>query len=919
MEQERKEVVRLERSILTFYSIFNVTLFLFAEQLEWGSIVSLLYLLSIFVMWFISLNGYFDRKVRSFLYVCIMQISLLLLVANGAEYESVLFLIICLGILSGLFGEKNLIILTSFVALLLTVYEVYRNFSEYVNYDESRSLLLVEVINLFLIEYAIYFWVKKREDTKRYMEESIEELHIAEQSKTDFLCNVSHELRTPINSIVGISEIASKETELERIREEIDQMQLAGKRLLSVVSDVLDFSELQSGKVEVLEEAYYISSMIQDIIKMSYSFKEEKKIEILFNIDGNIPKGLIGDEKKIRRVILNLVNNAVKFTQNGYVLIKVTSRKEGYGVNLCFEIKDTGIGMSQEDQEKLFNSFTQIDGSRKRAVGGMGLGLSISKMLVYQMGGILSVKSKEGKGTTFQVVIPQKIADENPISVVKNKDKINVAVYIDMEQFELELIRGAYASVITECVGSLQVKYHFFKNFLDLKRRLEKKEFTHLYMSMNSYQNNQPYFDAISSNIQILVVREPAMGRVLANKDLIEISKPFNLLSLVEALNQGRDMLDSNETDSDTQFVAPEACVLVVDDNMMNLLVAKRLLESYQIQVDTALSGMEALTMVQNREYDIVFMDHMMPEMDGVETLHAIRKLVGTYYSYVPVIALTANAVAGSREMFLKEGFTDFVEKPIDISTLERKCRKYISQDKIGKLQSKSLITEKEQREDDSLEVSKESLVKKNDEMVIPGISTKDGLVYCRDEEIYKEMLSQCAMSGLDVIYRIKELFTSQKWKDYTIAVHAAKSATKTVGAIALSESCKELELLGKEYDALENKESEEALMLIEKIKNKHPKMIQCYQEIVGNISEYFGICPVCTLKDKKVFESTPEYERLMQGLEDAAYDFDGDRMKELLASIENKEMKESLAGIYQKIECSDLISAAEAFRKLFA
>ena len=485
------------------------------------------------------------------------------------------------------------------------------------------------------------------------------------------MANMSHEIRTPINTVCGMSEMILREEISDTVRKDVFDIQTAGRNILSVVSDILDFSELESGNMELIEEPYNITSTINDIMNMTIAKKNKKNIEIIVDCDANIPSGLVGDEQKIRRAIMNIVDNAIKFTNEGGVVITVYARKEEYGTNLCVNVKDTGIGMNEETIEKLFTSFNQVDTKRNRQEGGIGLGLAISKAIVTKMGGFITVKSTLEKGSEVQLVIPQKVLEEKPIVSLNDADKIHVAAYIDTEKYDFATVREGYRNSIQHMVEQLGVSFRWCKNLSELKRRVEKENFSHVFISWEEYCEDQQYFEELSYRQKVILVHDREHQEYTPGQ-MLYIYKPFYVLSVASLLFNGESIIQSMDGShyQNRRFIAPRASVLVVDDNVMNLRVVEGLLRPYKIKVFVAGSGKEALQKIESMEFDFVFMDHMMPEMDGVETLHRIRQKPGQYFKNVPIVALTANAIGGAREMFLSEGFADFVSKPIEISVL---------------------------------------------------------------------------------------------------------------------------------------------------------------------------------------------------------------------------------------------------------
>jgi signal transduction histidine kinase/CheY-like chemotaxis protein/HPt (histidine-containing phosphotransfer) domain-containing protein len=902
-ETEKKEQRGQERLILLLFSVHY--LYMFTAALNYPDNIGLLMAIfgSFMFCWMLYIAEKLSFRTRVFVTVFLMQFSIVLYGMRFANPYYILPTMLVVAILIGLYGIAELLYIAMAGSAIYIFYHLVIARTIVIATKEDLSTFLLEVVNVFLAEGLLYFWVRKRTESGKKIAGMIAELKAAEHSKDDFLANVSHEIRTPINTICGMSEMAVNKEDPVMVREDLLEIQAAGKNLLSVVSDILDFSELQTGKVELEEENYNITSTINDIFGMIDALKGDKPIEFIINCDANIPCGLLGDEKKIRRVVLNLVNNALKFTNEGYISIEVSFRKENYGVNLSVEVKDTGIGMSEQDQEKLFRGFTQVDGSRKRAAGGMGLGLAISGMLVQKMGGVMTVASKPGKGSIIRFVVPQKVTDYRPIASVNKREEVNAAIYINMEQFRMESVRGAYADSIRRIVEQLNVKAHICRNLQELKRRVEREVFSHIFITIMEYREDQDYFDEICHKTRIVMVLDSwDMGKV-QNKAIAKVCKPLYVIPIVTAVNGGTLEEHEHHMLHHNHFIAPDVRALAVDDNEMNLKVIAGLLEQYQIKVTTVTSGKQALAEIERTTFDLVLMDHMMPEMDGVETLHRIRSMPGSYYKKVPVIAVSANAVAGSREMFLAEGFNDFVEKPIDLSNLERKLKKY-------------LPAEKQLAPDVTVDVQEAEEEMKPEEIpVIGDLSVETGIAYCGGEQTYLEILKGHATGGAESVAQIESLYQEENWKNYTISVHAVKSSMKTIGAMKLSEMAKELETAGKEGR-------------ISDIRDGHAAMVEEYRRVVAMLQTYFGMEQKQTEEEIQAkLEESPvlseeQMEKYLADFEEAAFDFDGDKMAQILSEMQEMQyggrlLREALEPIQRKVDKSDYLSAAEALKKM--
>nr|MBQ8253315.1 response regulator [Lachnospiraceae bacterium] len=376
----------------------------------------------------------------------------------------------------------------------------------------------------------------------------------ANEAKARFLANMSHEIRTPINSILGMNEMILRESQEDDVLEYAGNIEKSGKLLLTLISDVLDFSKIEAGEVEIYPVEYDVHSLIFDTVKAMHARATKKNLKLKVDAEESLPKVLRGDEFRIRQILNNLLSNAVKYTKTGTVKLTVNGTNDEDGnFLLVISVKDTGIGIRQEDLSKLFSSFTRLDESKNRTIEGTGLGLNITKLLIDLMQGDISVSSEYGKGSEFVVRLPQEIVDAAPMGVFKEK--------------------------------------------------------------------------------------------------------------------YGADTGSGRRHKS--SFKAPQAEILVVDDNEINLAVIRGLLKGTEIVIDTALGGLEALEKSRQKVYDIILLDHMMPDPDGVETLRMLRKEADNPNQNTKVVALTANALAGCREEYMAAGFDDYLSKPIEVEKLE--------------------------------------------------------------------------------------------------------------------------------------------------------------------------------------------------------------------------------------------------------
>ncbi len=684
IKEQLEEQFKIERRILLVYCLYCILFTSVTMRGGWPLWLAAVIDVSWLAGFVIHMAGVRNYQFRACFMAGMIQIQIVMWSVCIGSLSMAIPVLAAFTVALGLYGIPELMYISVASVTFLNFYHILIVRSIDFTSGNTAIQTVLEIAAVYFIIYAIRILNKKQlEDVEKQMD-VIESLKGAERSKDDFLANISHEIRTPINTICGMSEIVLREELSDEVRTDVYSIQAAGRNLLSIVSDVLDFSELQSGKMALAEETYNITSTVNDVINMSMAHKVKKQIELIVDCDANLPSGLHGDEQKIRRIILNLMDNALKFTEEGCVSICINFRKTDYGINLVVCVRDTGIGLTEENVEKLFTSFNQIDAKRSRKEGGIGLGLAISQAMVEKMGGFITVSSEYGSGSEFQFAIPQEVVDHTPIAVVREPERLNVAVYINMEQFDRIEIRDEYDRVIRHMIGQLKVKSHFCQNLAELKRRAEREIFSHIFISMVEYEEARNFFDKLSGMTKVIMILDRLDDERIQNEKIYRLYKPLFILPIVMILNEEKIIQGMDENCyHHGRFAAPDVNVLAVDDNLMNIRVLEGLLRPYKIKLSMATSGAEALDKIDSMNYDLIFMDHMMPQMDGIETMHRIRQKQGNYFKKIPIIALTANAIGGMREVFLGEGFQDFMSKPIELSVLERVLRRNLPQEKM--------------------------------------------------------------------------------------------------------------------------------------------------------------------------------------------------------------------------------------------
>lgn len=557
------------------------------------------------------------------------------------------------------------------------------------------SLIVAGIVNSLITEQN-----HRLLDALRKEKRSQQEAEAANMAKSSFLANMSHEIRTPINAILGMNEMILREEKDPAIRGYAGNIQASGNSLLSIVSDVLDISKIESGKLEIIPVDYEVNSLISDCCNMAAGRAKAKELELLVECADNVPMKLCGDETHIRQIIMNLLTNAVKYTEKGTVKLIVSGRFTDGGFVLKVDVSDTGIGIAEENLPQLFTQFQRFDLQRNRNIEGTGLGLSIVKRLCDLMSGTITARSVLGSGSTFTVELPQKVVDSTPCGGVN-----------------LNYSAGA------------EHEYHH-------------------------------------------------------------------------------------------SFEAPEAKILAVDDLPVNLLVIANLLKETRIKIDTAGSGRECLDKCSQQKYDLILMDHMMPEMDGVQTFEKLHGDKSSPNFETPVIMLTANALAGMREQYMDVGFADYVSKPVRGAKLEEAIRRNLPESLI-KPASPEIPAEA---------VSTEPSGFADICSAVPELNVNAALQYCcGSAELLNDLLHDFTEN--DHFSDLKAAFEEKRWEDYRRHAHSLKSTSLMIGLTGLSERARASEL------ALKGGCTEFAEL-------NHDSLIEEYSALLGKIKDY--------LKDKR-------------------------------------------------------------------
>jgi signal transduction histidine kinase/CheY-like chemotaxis protein len=570
--------------------------------------------------------------------------------------------------------ELLTLILAEFFCLILLQICLAFQSKDFMFDSLNTSRIILHCIAMFCIYRGLCEVVKSGHKDSDELKRRNKEKEYDKLEMEDFLVNISHELRTPVNVINGLSTIIlNKET-----REDVSSIRDAGLRLSSQIEDIQDYSEIQRGNVILEEDKYMILSVLNDIIA-EYNIKEHNNgLELIVDLDPNVPTILKGDYNKISKIIKHLLSNAVKFTRRGGICLKVSCIRHDFGLNLVIEVTDTGIGMTKKDIDKLSEGIYQIDRRRNRSTGGIGLGLPIVYGFVRKMNGFVSIDSERGRGTTVHVSIAQEVIEPSPCLAVESKRFINAVFHIVPGKYNLPEIREFYKNMATNIASGCRVNLYFAPSITELKKLLERGNITHIFTGEDEYLSAQDFFDEVSRQDISVAVSAHDDFLVHSRSHVIAMPKPIYAYPVVKILNGDMSLTQMPVNNDSSKPILDGLKVLVVDDEPMNLVVASGIFKEYNMIVDTAASGKESLEKFSENYYDVIFMDHMMPEMDGVEAMKRLKDMASSQMKNICIIALTANAISGARQMFMKEGFDGFISKPININDFERTMNKVL-------------------------------------------------------------------------------------------------------------------------------------------------------------------------------------------------------------------------------------------------
>lgn len=632
-----------------------------------------------------------------------------------------LFFIVC-GTMVLLFHHKAYPGRTFLYICISAVVVVGTTLAQVISKQQFFLSFFVAILAMFVLLLALetpdYYRLleanEKLAESRKEAEEARKAAEQASEAKSHFLANMSHEIRTPMNTILGMDEMILRESENSTVVEYAQNIQHAGNTLLHIINDILDFSKIESGKMEIVNEAYHLSEILHEITTMIRVRSDEKGLEFLYDIDDNLPDTLCGDEIRLKQILINILNNGVKYTETGYVKFEVTGERVIYHdkpyLNLTFVISDTGLGISEEEIQSIYDSFERLGENKNHKIEGTGLGLTITKNLIDLMGGDIRVSSELNQGSVFTVKLRQEILSEETMSEYAQDHRGVEEAYVQ-------------------------------------------------------------------------------------------------------------------------KFVAPEVRILAVDDNEMNLMVVTSLLKSTRVAVEVAHNGYQCLDKMKTTHYDVILLDHMMPGMDGIETLHQSKNMEDNCCKNTPVIVLTANAIAGMKEKYMAAGFSDYLAKPVKGEELEEMLLKYLPEEKVH-LQEEKVELYKPVVESNYTEETSSSdgdAMSKEPEDTQDLISKKDGMAFFgNNEKLYLDLVKMYAEIAANKRQEIVKAYETGNWTDYTTYVHALKSSSKNIGALSVYDITRRLEAAGHQMENEKNREYS-----LNFIHNNHEQMLKLFDETV--------------------------------------------------------------------------------------
>ena len=792
---ERNELFKTSHMvILVAFTIFSLILVGESFLMGWEKWALVIIFFSLLISWTLHIRQMLTENSRLWVYSFFMMGTFFFYGIHETstfDLATVMSAVIILFTMTGMKKLITLCLLTYYLTMAYELISMAHNGYVFNPLEISRIFLHLAVM-LMLGWFARVIIDKWLSVLSKSMDE-IEFLKDATNRLDDFLANVSHEIRTPVNAVVGLSGVCIEKDPEGELSEDLKAILEAGKRVGEQISDILDYSEIDRKMLVRNDDDYMLASVLNDLVVQLRPYMRSE-VELVIDVDPAIPAVMSGDVNKLKKILWHLIMNGLKYTSKGGIYVRIDSVEESYGINLKIEVTDTGIGMAPAQLERVSERFYQADSGRSRQGSGLGLGVPIVKGFVASMGGFMTMESTEGVGTTVKVSIPQRVIDSNGCMSLSNRQNLCLGAYLSFDKYPDPNVREYYNRMVSHIVHGLGVQMHRVDNVDDLKRLVSSVRLTHLFIAKEEYETDPEFIEQLTKEVVVVVVANTDFALPEGSK-LRVMEKPFYCFPVVTVLN-----MELGDEQNEFRMKCPGLEALVVDDEPMNLTVAKGIFKGYGMNVTTVLSGREAVEICREKTFGIVFMDHMMPGMDGIETMKAIRADKGSLsLREMPIVALTANAVSMAKEMFLSEGFDGFVSKPVEIAELERVLKRVLPASVIVY----ENIAGKRAEEGNVFGVLKKA-----------GIDTGAGLRYSqRDVDLYNTLLKQYVKEAGEKQEKINRYYKDKDYKNYEILVHALKSTSRMIGAANMSEKAKKLEELAKAGGSQITGEMHDAMM----------------------------------------------------------------------------------------------------------
>ena len=816
--------------ILISYTISCVFLIGESLLLDWEKWAIILIVIALCGAWTIHISRILNEYIRLWVYSVMMMVTYFFYGIHATSTYDLCAVMMGIIMLYTMTGEVKFMTLCQVTFLVTYIYDITGMILSGTVFDElivTRSILHLVLVFMsgWIGRVIIDRWIRVLGNVSGQIRDLKEET----DRINDFLVNVSHEIRTPVNAIIGFSGVCIEKEKDAEIKSNMESILIAGKRISDQIGDILDFSEIDRKSLTANIEEYMPASLINDVISKIGPYINPH-IELILDIEPSVPAVLKSDAVKLRKIFDHLIENSLKYTKAGGVYVHVSALKQEYGINLLIDVEDTGIGMDESDANKAVQGLYQKDSSRTRQGGGLGLGLSIVSGFVSSLGGFMNIKSKEGVGTQVHISIPQEVVNPENCMSLSDKESLCLGAFIGFSKFSNPDVRENYSNLMKTVVEGLEIVIHRVESLSDLVKLSQRLKFTHLLIGREEYEQNPEFMEKLAKH-SIVVVAADSLFRPKEGSGVLIMKKPVSSFMVTEILN----MRFGEGKEAVSKMTLPDVRALVVDDEPMNLAVAKGILIGYGMNVETVISGYKAVQYCDFKDYDVIFMDHMMPGMDGVETAEKIRSNAKKQGKRLVIVALTANAVSSAKDMFLAHGFDGFISKPIDIAELERVLKRVIPKEKIKYelLEEPKKNTESKLSEDKDQQMQKEQVQQGKEPSKYPCMTAllvdyQKGISYCRgDENFYVMLLKEYVNEYPEKLKNITYSFEKGDIKNYEIYVHALKSTSKMIGAMKLSEIAK-----GQEMSAGNG----------EMPADIHEQMLAEYKKLIDAIKKDLGI-----------------------------------------------------------------------------